>query len=77
MFNKNKTHIENKAFMVEPFRDPTANECNVVIANDICIRVTATCRILKAVFRRLPTGMKKRCRRRCQQITQKLSAGSS
>lgn len=20
MFNKNKTHIENKAFMVEPFR---------------------------------------------------------
>ncbi|CQE87468.1 hypothetical protein G897_04509 [Escherichia coli KOEGE 131 (358a)] len=39
MFNKNKTHIENKAFMVEPFRDPTANECNVVIANDICIRV--------------------------------------
>lgn len=39
MFNKNKTHIENKAFMVEPFWDPTANECNVLIANDICIRV--------------------------------------
>ena len=42
MFNKNKTHIENKAFMVEPFRDPTANECNIVIANDICIRVAVS-----------------------------------
>ena len=40
-------------------------------------RVTATCRILKAVFRRQPTGMKKRCRRRCRQITQILSEGAA
>ena len=57
-------------------RDRTAQRRNLCQrTGPDATRVTATCRILKAVFRRLPTGMKKRCRRRCRQITQKLSAG--